>query len=86
MAEYRVDFLRTARKELEALPDSLLHRIWPRIEGLALEPRPRGARKLKGSRDHYRLRVGDYRVVYRVDDVQRSVVVVAIGDRKDIYG
>lgn len=60
--KYRVRFVRSARKELERLPDQVLQRVWPRIEALTDEPRPQGCRKLRGARDLWRIRVGDYRV------------------------
>jgi mRNA interferase RelE/StbE len=55
-----------------------------RIEALAAQPRPPGCEKLSGSRDHYRVRQGRYRVLYEVDDAGRLVTVVEIGDRKDV--
>lgn len=68
MAEYAVTFARSARRELEALEGTIAARIIGRIERLAIEPRPGGARKLRGEQDLWRLRVGDYRVVFSVDD------------------
>ena len=85
MAEYTVTFVRSARKELESLPTDVVERIWPRIENLADVPRPAGSRKLSGRRNLWRLRVGDYRVVYAIDDRQQAVDVVAVRHRKDVY-
>jgi mRNA interferase RelE/StbE len=59
-------------------------RIRVAIDALAVEPRPRGAQKLAG-RDDYRIRVGDYRVVYAVDDRERLVLVARIARRRDVY-
>ena len=85
MPSYSVQFVRSARKELERLPDAILPRVFARIEALAAEPRPPGCKKLRGARDLWRVRIGDYRVVYQVDDRQRLVEIRAVGDRKDVY-
>ena len=86
MPSYRVELRRSAHKELEALPDGFLVRVWSRIESLAAMPRPSGCKKLRGAADLWRVRVGAYRIVYRIDDAATSVIVEAIGDRKDVYG
>ncbi|MBK8250744.1 MAG: type II toxin-antitoxin system RelE/ParE family toxin [Gemmatimonadetes bacterium] len=86
MAKYSVRFVRSARKELEALPDAAVQRIFPRIEALADDPRPAGCKKLRGGHDLWRLRVGNFRVVYQVDDGVLVVEIRAVGDRKDVYG
>ena len=85
MPKYTVRFVRSARKELEALPDAAINRIFPRIEALADDPRPAGCKKLRGANDLWRIRVGNYRVVYLIADAILLVEVRAIGDRKDIY-
>jgi mRNA interferase RelE/StbE len=74
----------SAVKELEALPAKDRRKIVPRIEGLASEPRPHGCERLSGL-EQYRVRQGDYRVVYSVDDDARVVLVVKIGHRRDVY-
>jgi mRNA interferase RelE/StbE len=84
VASYRLLIKPTAVKELEALPAKDRRRIVPRIEGLASEPRPHGCEKLSGL-EQYRVRQGDYRVVYGVDDDARVVIVVKIGHRRDVY-
>lgn len=68
MAEYRVVFARSARRELEGLEVSVARRIISRVEALTTDPRPHGCIKLQGAADLWRLRVGDYRVVYAIDD------------------
>ena len=85
MPSYTVQFVRSARKELERLPDALLQRVFARIESLADTPRPPGCKKLRGARDLWRIRIGDYRVIYHLDDARHVVEIRAIGDRKDIY-
>ena len=82
--KYRVDILRSAEKEMARFPVRTMERIKAAIRALADNPRPRGCRKLK--QDIYRIRVGDYRIVYIVDDRRREVDVTAVADRKDAYG
>ncbi|NQW47414.1 MAG: type II toxin-antitoxin system RelE/ParE family toxin [Planctomycetes bacterium] len=84
MHEVRVG--RSATKELEGLPQQVLTRIANKIDGLATDPRPSGARKLRGADDLWRVRVGDYRIVYAVDDDAATVEIRVIRHRKDAYG
>lgn len=85
MAEFAITFARSARKELEALSTSTLNRVFPKIERLATEPRPPGARKPQGEDDIGRIRVGDYRVIYAVDDTLHIVDIVAVRHRSAAY-
>jgi mRNA interferase RelE/StbE len=86
VAGYRVLILRPALDELEAIDRKKdRQRIVRRIAALAGDPRPRGCEKLSGSRDRFRIRQGDYRIVYAVDDAQATVTVVRIGHRRDVY-
>jgi mRNA interferase RelE/StbE len=85
MDEYLIVFARSARKELESLPEATARRILTRIESLAAEPRPRGCLKLSGSDDYWRIRVGEYRVLYSIDDSELLIDVVAVRHRKDAY-
>ena len=84
MAGYRLLIKPSAAKELEALPKKFRASVVARISGLASEPRPPGSEKLSGA-EKYRVRQGVYRVVYAVDDVARTVLIVKIGHRKDVY-
>ena len=81
---YRVTIKGSARKELEALPDPLLRRADATIVGLSRDPRPRGCMRVRGT-DLYRIRCGDHRVLYRVNDHAEIVEVVAIGHRREVY-
>ncbi len=63
MARYSVELKPSARKELEKLPDKLIARIFPKLETLADDPRPKGCKKLKGGQQEWRIRVGSYRAV-----------------------
>ncbi len=86
MAAYRLLIKASAGKELERLgtkSDRL--RIVERIQALADDPRPRGCEKLAGYADRFRIRQGNYRVVYLVDDQRREITIFKVGDRKDIY-
>lgn len=84
MASYRVLLKRSATKELEALPLKDRRRVVRVIQGLAAEPRPPGCEKLSGQ-EKFRLRQGNYRVLYSVDDPGAEVTVVKIGHRRDVY-
>ncbi len=81
---YRVIFDLRAWRELMALPDDLQHRIFDAIDKLEVNPRPSGCKKLKGSRD-YRIRVGDYRIIYDIQDNILVVEVIQVGKRDHIY-
>lgn len=76
---------RSAEKELTALSSTLQARIIKAIEGLAAEPRPNGCKKLTGSKNAYRVRVGDYRIVYEIYDGILLVVVVRVANRREVY-
>ena len=84
MANYRLQIKPSAVKELEAIQLKDRKRLVAKLRRLANEPRPDGCEKLSGH-DKYRVRQGDYRVLYSVDDSEQSVVVVKIGHRRDVY-
>lgn len=84
MGSYRLLIKRSAAKELEAVPTKDRKRIAAKIVVLAGDPRPVGCEKLSGA-DKYRLRQGDYRVVYGVDDAALTILIVKIGHRRDVY-
>ena len=85
MDEYEVVLSRSARKELEALPDAIQDRVLARVVSLTQNPRPTGCRKLAGSDSLWRLRVGDYRVLFGIDDRVRLIDIVAVRHRSDAY-
>lgn len=85
MDAYAIHFKPRARRELAKLPKPVGERIARAIDELAHEPRPPGCKKLAGEDDLWRVRVGDYRIVYQVHDDRLIVLVVRIGDRKDVY-
>ena len=82
---YGIKILPSAVKELASLPAKVQKRFASRIDGLSKNPFPANAKLLKGSEDTYRLRVGDYRAIYRVIKKEILVLVIKIGHRKDIY-
>lgn len=82
---YQVIISRTARKHLNSLPEHVRARLTREIEALRDDPRPAGNLKLKGYADEYRIRIGDYRVRYRIDDSASEVAVIDVRHRKDIY-
>ena len=81
---WRIDIARDAKKELAALPQQVQVRIAKAILALEHNPFPPGAKKLK-NRDGWRIRVGDYRVLYLVDGKAKSVAIGNIGHRREIY-
>ncbi|MGH9464222.1 MAG: type II toxin-antitoxin system RelE family toxin, partial [Thermoanaerobaculia bacterium] len=81
---YRVELDSRAARALAALPKNAVARISEAISALAEEPRPPGARKLT-ARGGHRIRVGDYRVLYELEDRERRVRIYAVGHRKEIY-
>jgi mRNA interferase RelE/StbE len=83
--DYRVALTASAEREIQYLSAELVARIWPRIERLASVPRPSGCKKLKGGDKQWRIRVGDYRVVYEIDDTARTVAVTRIAHRCEVY-
>jgi mRNA interferase RelE/StbE len=83
--DYAVEVKPPARKELEALPDKVLSRVVRKLESLSHTPRPAGCKKLKGYKDQWRVRVGDWRVVYIVDDSAKLVSVTRIAHRREVY-
>ena len=82
--DYVVRIKRSAEKEMERLPKGTFERIVRAILRLEQVPRPPGAKKLRGAED-YRLRVGQYRILYSIDDRTRVVVVSAVGHRREVY-
>lgn len=82
--DYTVLILPSAQKQLSKLPDNIATRIEDKMMELQHDPRPAGCKKLKG-REAYRIRTGDYRVIYEIQDNQLIITVITIGHRKDVY-
>jgi len=81
---YVVNVKRSAEKELSRLPARIHDRIVGHLLSLGENPRPRMAKRLRG-RDEYRLRVGDYRILYIIDESAKEIEIVAVGHRRDVY-
>lgn len=83
---YTVTFTKSARKELLKLPKKAIRKIAPSIDALESDPRPSGCKKMQSAEDNlYRIRVGDYRIIYKVEDRVQVVHVRKIGHRRDVY-
>jgi len=85
VAKYALRIKQSAQKELDALDDSLFARIDRKILALADDPRPAGCKKLSGFRDQWRIRIGDYRVLYLIEDAIVTVTVTRIAHRREAY-
>ena len=81
---YSLRIKRSAEKEMDRLSTAVFDRIAEAILQLETDPRPHGSRKLRGT-EEYRVRVGSYRILYTIDDDTRSVEIIAVGHRRDIY-
>ena len=85
MTEYSLAITASAQKELDALSDALFDRIDRKIRALASTPRPSGCIKLSGYRNQWRIRIGDYRAIYIIDDSHGHVSVTRVAHRRDVY-
>ena len=85
VVKYSLEITTTAQKELDSIDDPLFDRIDRKILALADDPRPVGSKKLKGFRDSWRIRVGDWRVVYVLDDAAKLVTVTRVAHRREVY-
>ena len=82
---YRVEFTTAAARQIRKLPKPARTRVLTAVSGLTDDPRPHGAKKLVGERTAWRIRVGDYRVIYDVIDAQLTVTVVRAAHRREVY-
>jgi len=85
MAKYKLFFTETFYRNLKVIPARDAKRILSRIKKLAFDPRPAGSQKLSGQPDRYRVRQGNYRIIYSIQDEQLVVVVVKVGHRREVY-
>lgn len=82
---YRVEVAPAAARQLRKLDQQARRRVQAAVELLAQEPRPGGAKKLVGGQGEWRVRTGDYRIVYEIHDQVLVILVIAIGHRRDVY-
>lgn len=85
MASYRIEVSRSAAKDLRKIDRQWIPKILTAIESLESDPRPAGCKKLAGSDHTYRIRIGDFRVIYDVHDDTLIILVVRIRHRRDVY-
>jgi mRNA interferase RelE/StbE len=85
MTQYEIQFKSSAAKEFRKLAPEIKTRIRESIDTLKMEPRPIGVKKLAGETDLYRIRVGDYRVIYEIDDTEQIVLVTRVRHRREVY-
>ena len=84
MEKYKLTIRSTAEKELSTIPKKILRQVVTKIQNLADDPRPMGSEKLSGA-EKYRIRQGDFRIVYSIDDKLRVIDVVKVGHRREVY-
>lgn len=82
---YKIVYKTSAERSFSKLPKDVQKRLFLAIQRLAIDPRPPGVKKLQSAFDLYRIRVGDYRVVYTIQDGELKILVVTIGHRRDVY-
>ncbi|MBD2682049.1 MULTISPECIES: type II toxin-antitoxin system RelE/ParE family toxin [Nostoc] len=82
---YTVVISKSVQKQIDNLPNDIIERVIEKIQNLAVEPRPDGIVKLKGFDNEYRIRIGDYRVRYEIDDENQLVQILQCKHRKDVY-
>ena len=85
MVLYKIDIKKSAFKELQSLDKKVIPNIWHHIKNLSENPRPDDSIKLWGSKSNYRMRIGDYRVIYQIEDHLKTVMVHRIKHRKEVY-
>jgi mRNA interferase RelE/StbE len=85
VAKYSLEIKQSAQKELDALDDTLFTRIDRKILALADNPRPVGCKKLRGYKDQWRIRIGDWRVLYIVDDHAKVITITGVAHRREVY-
>jgi mRNA interferase RelE/StbE len=85
MDTYKVEWKRSAIKELEKLPRPMISKIVSAVDNLSSNPFPQGVRKLMGTESSYRIRLGDYRVLYTVAEKRLIMEIIRVGHRKDVY-
>ena len=82
---YEVYIEKAAENDLKRLPTTTFHRIIPQIKSLAENPRPSSCRKLTGSKNDWRIRIGDYRVLYEIDEKAEAVRIMRVRHRREVY-
>lgn len=82
---YNIELAPTASRQLRRFSPQVQRQLQREIDALKLDPRPSGVVKLSGSNDLYRVRSGDYRIIYRIEDTVLQVLIIKIGHRSEVY-
>lgn len=82
---YKIWIIKSAQKDINSLPKAYISTIVKKIQDLAQNPRPNQSKKLRGSKDVYRIRTGDYRILYTIEDKTLQIIIYKVDHRKDIY-
>ena len=82
---FEVYIEKAAENDIKRLPSTHFHRIIPQIRALAENPIPSGCRKLTGSKNDWRIRIGDYRVIYEIDEKLKAVKIMRVRHRREVY-
>lgn len=85
MSQYKIEFLKTAEKEFDKLPKEIQKRIANKLESLTINPYPSDVKALKNGEGRLRVRVGDYRMIYRVENDRLVILIIKVGNRKNVY-
>ncbi len=85
MDSYSLFFKASAEKELRSISKPHLEKIVQKISALSHHPRPHGIQILRGEERYYRLRQGDYRIIYEIDDTSKKITIIKIGHRREVY-
>jgi mRNA interferase RelE/StbE len=85
MPAYSVEIKKSAAKEIESLDRKFIPLVWKKINSLSKNPRPASSQKLTGSKTSYSLPLGSYRILYQINDRLRTVIIYAVGHRREIY-
>ncbi|MCK9211844.1 MAG: type II toxin-antitoxin system RelE/ParE family toxin [Ignavibacteriaceae bacterium] len=82
---YSLEFKEVVLKEFKQIPVNEKNKLWTKIQQLKSDPRPIGCRKLVGRDSDYRIRYGNYRVIYQINEIEKKIIIIQVGHRKDIY-
>jgi mRNA interferase RelE/StbE len=82
---YEVLLERRAERDLKKLSQAMFYRVIPQIKDLSENPKPSGCRKITGSKNDWRIRIGDYRIIYEIDEKEKAVKVMRIKHRREVY-
>jgi mRNA interferase RelE/StbE len=82
---HKVFLEKRAEREIKKLPAEIFYRIIPQLKALSENPKPSGCRKITGSKNYWRIRIGDYRIIYEIDEGEKAVKVMRIRHRREVY-